>query len=268
MASEDSASASASEHRVTVKVPTFMPSDPELWFCMLESSFDCAGVSSDEIKFGYVLSGLDERYAREVRDIIVKPKEDRTYNVLKSELIKRLGVSQEQNTRKLLENEQIGDRKPSQFLRHLRGLAGTNFPDEILQTLWLSRLPKHMQAVLVSHRDLSLEKRADIADSIAETFASETVAETTNTTKNLVAKVELIECALTKALEEIAALKVREPERRRRRYSRSRSRTPSRTYGGDDMNDMCWYHHTFGRDATKCRSPCRYASSGNATGNR
>lgn len=234
---------------------------------MLESNFDFAGVTSDETKFGYVLTGLDEKCAREVRDIIVKPKKERTYDLLKSELIKRLGVSQEQNTRRLLENEHIGDRKPSQFLRHLRGLAGANFPDEILQTLWLSRLPKHMQAVLVSHKDLSLDKRADIADSIAETYVSASVAETNrvDTTNSLVAKVELLEDALTKALREIAALKIREPERQRRRYTRSRSRSRGRTYG----SDICWYHQEFGSAATKCRSPCRFASSAeNSTGSR
>ncbi|KYN42049.1 hypothetical protein ALC56_03518, partial [Trachymyrmex septentrionalis] len=36
------------------------------------------------------------------------------------------------NRRRLLEHEEIGDRKPSQFLRHLRNLAGYVSEDKVL----------------------------------------------------------------------------------------------------------------------------------------
>lgn len=62
------------------------------------------------------LSSLDTRYAVEVRDMTVKSASERSYRLLKSEFIKRMGSSQEQNTYRLLENEPLDERKPSQFL--------------------------------------------------------------------------------------------------------------------------------------------------------
>jgi hypothetical protein len=44
--------------RVTVKIPDFISSDPELWFAMVEGSFVSAGVTADSTKFGYVVGAL------------------------------------------------------------------------------------------------------------------------------------------------------------------------------------------------------------------
>jgi hypothetical protein len=53
--------------------------------------------------------------------------------------VKRLSPSRRQCIRQLLALE-IGDRKSSQFLRHLRTLA-PDVPDDFLHTNWSSRLP-------------------------------------------------------------------------------------------------------------------------------
>ncbi|XP_025833260.1 uncharacterized protein LOC112905320 [Agrilus planipennis] len=153
---------------VAVRIPPFIPNDPELWFSMVEENFTTAGVTKDATKFGYITGVLEPRYALEVRDIIVNKPTTNAYGVLKSELIKRLSTSQEQKTRRLLELEEMGGRKPSQFLRHLQTLAGPTVPDTMLRTLWFARLPPNMQAILAAHRDLSLVKIAELADSIAD----------------------------------------------------------------------------------------------------
>ena len=115
---------------------------------LVESSFAASGVTSDATKFGYVVGALDPRYAGEVRDIILNPPVTDAYGKLRQEFIKTLRSTQEQKTRRLLEHEEIGDRKPSQFLRHLQGLAGNTVTDEVLRTLWMGRLPAAMQAIL------------------------------------------------------------------------------------------------------------------------
>ncbi|XP_025831524.1 uncharacterized protein LOC112904784 [Agrilus planipennis] len=128
---------------------------------MVEENFTTAGVTKDATKFGYITGVLEPRYALEVRDIIVNKPTTNAYGVLKSELIKRLSTSREQKTRRLLELEEMGGRKPSQFLRHLQTLAGPTVPDTMLRTLWFARLPPNMQAILAAHRDLSLAKIAE-----------------------------------------------------------------------------------------------------------
>ncbi|XP_076384123.1 uncharacterized protein LOC143261982 [Megalopta genalis] len=168
------ASAEASVSRVAVRMPEFCASDPEMWFGMVERSFEASGITTEATKFGYVLGALNPVYAAEVRDIIMNPPNTGQYQRLKTELIRRLSSSQEQKTRRLLESEEIGDRKPSQFLRHLRGLAGNNVSDSVLRTLWMGRLPSSMQVILATQKDAEMDKVADLADAIAETMGPRT----------------------------------------------------------------------------------------------
>lgn len=60
----------------------------------------------------YALTAIGPRYGPsiEVRDIIMNPPAKRAYETLKAELIKRLSLSQEHKTRRLLEHEEIGRR--------------------------------------------------------------------------------------------------------------------------------------------------------------
>ena len=157
-----------SSNRVAIRLPSFIAGDPELWFSLVERCFPSSGVTSDDQKFSSVAQVLDSRVALEVRDIIVNVPETNAYETLKTQIIKRLSSSQEQKTRRLLEMEEMGDRKPSQFLRHLQGLAGTAVPESMLCTLWFSRLPDSLQPILAAQKDLSLERVADLADLIID----------------------------------------------------------------------------------------------------
>jgi hypothetical protein len=69
----------------------------------------------------------------------------------------------------------MGDRKPSQFLRHLCRLA-LDVPDSLLRSLWTSRSPTNVQATLVCHPDASLDSAAEYADRIIETAPQPTLS--------------------------------------------------------------------------------------------
>ncbi|XP_029163289.1 uncharacterized protein LOC114934743 [Nylanderia fulva] len=143
--------------RVGMRMPEFTLSDPELWFNIVDRSFQAAGITVDSTKFGYALTAIGPNYTAEVRDIIMNPPAEHAYETLKTELVKRLSLSQEHKTRRLLEHEEIGDRKLSQFLRHLRGLAGNVVDDPVLRTIWLNRLPAYIQPHLVTRTADTLE---------------------------------------------------------------------------------------------------------------
>lgn len=176
MDTNGAAGITAEVSRVGIRVPPFFPANPQLWFAQLEAQFHLNGITTDNTKYWYVMSGLDARYAEEVMDIITNPPAEGKYDTLKKELIARLSVSQERKTRQLLEHEEIGDRTPSQFLRHLRGLAGEAMPDALLRTLWTSRLPKHMHPILATLTDVPLDKVAISADRMHEATAPPQVA--------------------------------------------------------------------------------------------
>lgn len=103
-------------YKVAVCAQAFWPDEPEVWFAQLVGQFALGGITQDATKYAHVVSQLD--YAREVKDLITNPPEIGKYNAIKQALIQQLSASREQRIRQLLEHEELGDRKPSQFLRH------------------------------------------------------------------------------------------------------------------------------------------------------
>ncbi|GBP96879.1 hypothetical protein EVAR_98813_1 [Eumeta japonica] len=137
-------------NRVSVRVPPFYPTRPSLWFASLESQFALAKITQDETKYHYAISQLEASYADIVEDVIMAPPTADKYQRLKTELIKRLTASRERQVKQLLNHEELGDRKPSQFLRHLKHLAGPGVPDDFIRTVWTSRLPSSVQTIIAS----------------------------------------------------------------------------------------------------------------------
>ncbi|XP_050521760.1 uncharacterized protein LOC126908202 [Daktulosphaira vitifoliae] len=247
----------ASVNRVAVKLPPFWSERPSLWFSQVDSQFAISGITSEETKFNYVVAQLDTRYAAEVEDIITNPPPTERYKHLRAKLVERLSISEEQRVRQLINEEELGDRKPSQFLRHLRSLAGTTtLQDNILRQLWLRRLPSHAQAILTAQSELPLDKVAELADKIVEVQPAPSqfvhAVATTNNKKELdvLAAIE----ALTKQVSELCA---KRPQRSR---SRSRNRSNVELTNG---KGWCWYHSTYGEKAAKCKAPCKYQENSN-----
>uniref|UniRef100_A0ABD2W8E8 DUF7041 domain-containing protein n=1 Tax=Trichogramma kaykai TaxID=54128 RepID=A0ABD2W8E8_9HYME len=161
--------APAAVHRVAVKLPAFWPDRPSLWFAQADSQFILSDITVESTKFHYVVSQLDARVALEVEDIITNPPAVNPYTFLRLKLIERLSASEEQRVRQLISEEELGDRKPSQFLRHLRSLAGaTIVQDNLMRQLWLHRLPSSVRAILATQTDAALDKLAELADKIIE----------------------------------------------------------------------------------------------------
>ncbi|CAH0551106.1 unnamed protein product [Brassicogethes aeneus] len=135
---------SSEVHRVTVKLPPFWKDKPTLWFAQVEAQFMIAHITQEITKYSYVISHLDERYANEVEDLIINPPANTPYTTLKTEIIRRLSVSEERRVRQLLMEEELGDRTPSQFLRHLRSLVASSCPrpGDSSDSKWTNR-PQH-----------------------------------------------------------------------------------------------------------------------------
>lgn len=234
-------------HKVAVRAPPFWPEEPALWFAQLEGQFILGGITQDNTKFAHVLSQLDAKYAREVKDIITGPPGENKYLAIKDALIQRLSASQEQHTRQLLEHEELGDRKPSQFLRHLQTLAGTTVPEQLLRILWLGRLPTQMQVILATRTQDRLQEVAEQADRIHE-VSSRTIAEVSTANGSELS-------------EQVAALtrQISEMDRRWRNMTRPHHRRPrSKSRDRKQYREMCFYHKKFGVKAKRCEKPCNF----------
>jgi hypothetical protein len=139
-------SAPAEVSRVAVRLPPFWAERPTVWFAQAETHFTSAGLSNEQTKVYYVISQLEHQCAAEVEDIIISPPERDTYTTLKTELVKWLSPSKEQGIHQLLTLEN-GDRKPSQYLRHLRSLS-LDAPEDFLRSIWSRQEPPNVQAIL------------------------------------------------------------------------------------------------------------------------
>ncbi|XP_063538681.1 uncharacterized protein LOC134747933 [Cydia strobilella] len=273
--------------RVGVRVPPFNADEPALWFAQIEAQFHLSKITLDDTKFYYVAGQLEARYAMEVKDVITNPPAADKYPKIKAELIKRLSASQEKRTRQLLVQEELGDRSPLQFLRHLQNLAGAVATSDLLRTIWCDRLPHNVQTILASQSEQPLDKLADLADRVYELAPSTPRAPQVATTSGA-ATTYAPACsvshapvsptdALTQQVNELTrqvALLTTNFKRGRshsrshfssrpRRHSRSRPRMPQ----PPPNHPHCFYHYNFGQKAHKCSKPCSF-DSGNSPGGR
>ncbi|XP_063821182.1 uncharacterized protein LOC135071320 [Ostrinia nubilalis] len=253
-------------YRVGVRLPPFWPEEPAVWFAQIEGSFALSGIKDDDTKYYYVSAQLEHRYAAEVKDILVNPPAKNKYDTLKSELIKRLSASREKELTQLLMHEELGDRRPSQFLRHLRHLAGRDIPDDFIRTVWTSRLPTSLQTVIASQPESTLQALADLADKVHDLVPpSPQVASADAVPGSLLEK-------LTKEVSELSrqvkALSTRDRGRSPSRNSSKQRRERTRSQSSYRKFPNCFYHHKYGDNARTCVKPCDFSSSENGRGGR
>lgn len=253
-------------HRVAVKLPPFWSDKPKLWFSQADSQFTLSDITNEVTKFHYVVSQLDARIALEIEDVIENPPPLNPYTFLRTKLIDRLSASEEQRVRQLISEEELGDRKPSQFLRHLRSLAGSAIvQDNLLRQLWLKRLPSNVQAILATQSELQLDNIAELADKIVEvspstpTFAVNAALSDKSIESNLLNTI----ADLQKQVAELSAFRSC-PHHSRSSSNSSRRRSKSQNRSNSNQQ-ICWYHKKFQDKAKKCISPCNYLENGKSS---
>ncbi|XP_045454943.1 uncharacterized protein LOC123664443 [Melitaea cinxia] len=257
--------------KVSARLPPFCPEEPELWFALVEGQFTISGITRDATKFYYVVGQLDNEISREVKDIIISPPLTNKFLKLKTELIKRLASSKEKKIKQLLMHEELGDRKPSQFLRHLKSLAGVNVPDDFLRTIWVSRLSHGIQTVLAGQPSSScIDDLADLADRIHElATSSPMVASASQPQTSSSSGVEALTrevAELRRQFQQLASERRSRSNTRSTRSSQRRSASRSkRSQSNFRKYPLCWYHWKFGVKASKCIKPCDF-KEGNARG--
>lgn len=264
-------------YKVSVKYAPFNRDDPEIWFTQLEAQFELGGIKIDGTKYGHLIAALDSETIKCVRDKVLDPPDDEKYASLKLAIIKRLCDSQKIKLNRLLSGLQLGDKKPSQLLREMQALSAKQLNDEILQNLWLQRLPTHTQEILSCMEELSLEKLAKAADKIVEVqnpvgiYSVEKVSVKDSRSaaiRNLNSELKLSIDALTKRFDSFFNDKNKDRNNKpsfEKNQTRSRSKSRSDKRANDYPN--CWYHFKFGAKAKNCVKPCKFSPSNNESGN-
>ena len=264
---------------VSLKLPPYWPADPYVWFAQVEAQFGTRGITAERTQYDYIISALTPEIAQEVRDLLLEPPKDTPYATLKAELIKRTTATEQKRLQQLLTDEVLGDRKPTQLLRHMRQLLGDRALEEsILRQLFLQRLPSNVQMVLTSTGDsMQIEKLAELADKVIDVAVQPHTSVSFVTPPppavpptipsvpvDLRAELDLLRSEVSRLTLKLQTVTTHPSRSRsRHRQHRSRSRTPAPS--PDDTADMCWYHANFGDRARKCHKPCSYTGNDNAS---
>lgn len=234
---------------VSVKLPDFWKSDPEMWFAQAEAQFILANVTKDDTKFYHIVAKVDQSVICHIADLVSAPPAENKYQSLKARLISRFALSPEARLERLLGATDLGDMRPTHLLAKMQELAtGLNVNDNLLKMLFLQRMPAHVRPILTIS-DGTLSKLAEMADKMTESpnvASVSTAANGTSSTTN--EQMEHMKEQLETLSAEFRRLRSNSNDRRR-----SRSASSSRM-----TSEMCWYHRTYGLQAQRCKQPCQY----------
>lgn len=234
----------------TMKIPRFWKENPALWFVQVVAQFDLYRINSEQTKFFSIVAELDTELLTHVSDIVLNPPDD-VYSKMKQRLIEHFSVSEEKRIKQLLNNLEIGDKKPSILLREMRNLAKDGVKDDFLRTMWMQRLPSHSQAILSTSTE-SLDNLAKMADKIADISIPNGVSSLSAQNSSFDFR------EMTRQIETLTATVHQLQDRRPRNNSRVRSRSNRRD---NSKSNICYYHRRFGQKASKCRQPCTFLNN-------
>lgn len=250
---------------VSVKLQPFWANSPAVWFIQAEAQFAIAKIKKDVTKYNYVLGALPQNVLETVIDFIQSPPALNIYDKFKETLIQRHSLSEERRIEKLLSSEQLGDRKPSEFLRALKQLAGSSsgiISDDLIRKLWLRRLPQVINIALIAQETKPEAEVTSLADKIWEASSvvggisevnsnNKQTSSASTTQTELRSEINELKCMVEQLTSRLSRQNFRSQRNSNRNNSRSRHRSRSRS-------GICWFHSKFGSNARNCATPCNF----------
>ncbi|CAB3380152.1 Hypothetical predicted protein [Cloeon dipterum] len=274
----------ADVHNITqMKFPDYWKNDVEAWFERVDAFFTIRRIKTDATRVAWIKQHLPEDVYIQTRDIFRDAPEDDQYNFVRNAILKRLGPTKDQKLQQLLAKEEMGDEKPSVYLRKLQHLAGKDGTDDMVRNIWMGQLPDSIRKLLAAHGDRTLDRQAEIADDIQNvmgkrrsTFSATTSRARDDSREDFCRKIEKnqrdFQNMMFGMLESIQDLALsmkkrgRSPIRRsdhsddkdgkKDNYQRKQSRSKSRHRFNKD--GTCYFHGKFGGNARKCVEGCLF----------
>ncbi|XP_022818629.1 uncharacterized protein LOC111351091 [Spodoptera litura] len=251
---------------VSRKLPDFWVDMLRLWFSQFEAVM-APQKQGEESKFNMVISKLTKDAIQQVSDLVTSPPANNKYAALKERLLQVYEESAERQFQKLVLELELSSQKPTHLLRRMRDLGRTTQVSDItLKSLWMSRMPTSVRAVITVCQDQSLDSLAAIADKILENSKSFEIAAVTDGTA-ITSQGALTELAnqMSKLMLEVASLRNEVQSFKRRGSSRSRSLYSNRNRSSSrkskapgDPNWLCRFHYRFRKNAKRCEQPCAW----------
>ncbi|XP_059805130.1 uncharacterized protein LOC132380394 [Hypanus sabinus] len=144
----------ASVHAVSLKLPGFWTQRPDLWFQQAEAQFHIRQITSEDTRYYYVVSSLDQDTAAQVAEFVQSPPADGKYTEFKALLLRTFGLSRRKRAARLLHLDGLGDRPPSALMNEMLSLADEHTPCLMFEQAFLEQLPEDIR-LLLSDSDFS-----------------------------------------------------------------------------------------------------------------
>lgn len=142
---------------LTLHMPSFIPSHPQLWFILIELDVENYKITSDVSPFRWVAGPLSPGATLQVRKVALS---SRNYDALKEAVISWIAPAEDQRIRQMPQGIELGSKKPSELLREMRPVKGANSGDDpMLGELRLQRLVLHLPPSLTTACKYLLDRR-------------------------------------------------------------------------------------------------------------
>lgn len=208
-----------------IKLPTFAESHTQLW---IEQVNTILNEYPPEVRRITLISSIPTNIWSECG---ASPTD--SYEKIMETFRNHFVQSQEEKLDLALKEVSLGDRKPSRVLRHLQELIPNN--QSLIKYKFFQMLPKNIKIVIKSHDDglTNIESLANMADDLLKSDVIEksnfSIQETE--VQKMINKFQEMET-------EINEIKNKDSQ--------------------DLINNVCWYHFTFGKKSRKCSKGCKY----------
>lgn len=247
------------------RLPPFWTVNPEAWFIQADAHFAISRITSDISKYTHVIAQLPPEIVSKCLDCVKRANNSTNdkYETLKTEILQRLGMSEENRISNLLYHEQMGDQSPSEFYRKLDSLVGSSDTEQkFLLKIFTDRLPSPLDSTVIQLKAQGPQVFLPVLDSIwdKQRIAKPTIHSVeTEDTKMILKKLELLE-------KKFNALELERRNSRSRSRSRSESQVRFKSSRGRSLtpkDSECYFHKKFGKDARKCTKWCRHYNKKN-----
>ena len=253
---------------VSVKLPPFTESNPELWFGKAEAQCVLRGIKDDTTKFYHLYANLTEKAMNEIENLLLDPPKTEKVAAMRYKLIRKFGKSQYQKDSELLAIRSLGDLKPTEMWSKFQRLNKDphNATSTFVKAYLINMYPPEVRTAIANTSFADNDEMAEAADKIMDMKKPSQV----NAILHGDGQDE-------EEIPEVDAINRGQATGRGRGTSRGRN-TPG---GGQkpaaaSKSKTCFYHDRHGLSAFRCEgSPCPFATAplaskpaGNATAGR
>lgn len=159
-----------------IKLPPYWPSSLSTWFIQVESQLAINRITSEITKYNCLVSALPQDIAETLTDILDRPHQVTPFTQLKDAIMNRHSLSIERQLKRIISDENMGDKSPSDFYRRLKQLAGSSgtVTDDLIKKLWPSCLPHLINISLFALGEQHIHIVLETADKIYDAMQTST----------------------------------------------------------------------------------------------